>query len=186
MGGRLTKYLPHFKVSDNVCVMPAPVPDALKKTIPASSLTQPEQPATTAPKQLPWPSRVVYFFCGLAMTVGFFLPWVIAGTTIELSGMGLVFSGGELVRAISGAGRFLLFLVPLLGIGLSAGAITGHRLTSWAAAIGAGFLLLFGAVNLILLFISSTGLGMWLVVFASLGALVMGMLSVGRRSAGNS
>lgn len=171
--------------SDNVRIMPAQVPDALKKTIPASAVTGPEQLATTLPKQLPWLSRLVFFFCGLALTVGFFLPWVIAGTTIELSGMGLVFSGGEFVRAISGAGRFLLFLVPLLGIGLTAGAVIGHRFTPWVAAIGAGFLLVFGAVNLIMLFISSTGLGMWLVVFASLGALVMGMLSVGRRSSEN-
>lgn len=160
--------------------MTAPVPDALKKTIPASAA-----PLLKPPERLPWPSRVVYFSCGLAMTIGFFLPWVIAGTAIELSGMGLAFSGGEFVQAISGSGRFLIFFVPLLGMGLIAGAITGHRVTPWLAAIGAGSVLVFGVVNIILLFISSTGLGMWLVVFASLGSLVMGVLSVGRRSGAN-
>lgn len=102
-----------------------------------------------------------------------------AGTALELSGLGLVFSGGEVVQAISGSGRFLLFLVPLLGGLLIAGAITGHRWTSWVGTIGAGSLLVFGIVHVILLFMSSTGLGMWLVLIAALSTLVLGAISVG-------
>ena len=91
-------------------------------------------------------------------------------------------SGGDVVQALSGSGRFLLFLVPLLGVGLVVGAVTGHRATPWVAALGAGALLVFGVINVILLFISTTGLGMWMVVFASLGALTLGVLSAARRS----
>ncbi len=149
-------------------------------------LPNPAPPAAGPPPrkvgqaQLPLIHRVVFFVCGAALTIGFFLPWVTAGTALELSGLGLVFSGGDVVQAISGSGRFLLFLVPILGGTLVAGAITGHRWTAWIGALGAGALLLFGIIHVILLFMSSTGLGMWLVVFSALSTLVFGALTLGR------
>ncbi len=127
-------------------------------------------------------SRILFALSGLLLIVGFFLPWVTAGTALELSGLGLVFSGGEVVNAISGSGRFLLFFVPLLGAALILGAVLGQRTTSWVAALGAGFLLLFGLIHVIRLFISSTGLGMWLVVVASLFILTLGLLSISSRN----
>lgn len=134
------------------------------------------------PRLIPWHLRAAFLLCGLALTIGFFLPWATVGTAIELTGAGLVFSGGDVVQALSGSGRFILFLVPLLGVGLVVGAVMGHRATPWVAALGAGALLVFGVINVILLFISTTGLGMWMVVFASLGALTLGVLSAARRS----
>lgn len=141
----------------------------------------PSVPAVPERLRLSWVTRGAFLVCGLFLTVGFFLPWVIAGTALKLTGVGLVFSSGDVVQAISGSGRFLLFLVPLLGIALVVGAITGHRATAWVAAFGAGTLLLFGLINVILLFVSSTGVGMWMVVFAALASLVIGVLSLGRR-----
>jgi hypothetical protein len=153
-------------------------------TIPPTEVAKasPQEVAAPEPVKLPWLSRVAFLLCGLSLAVGFFLPWVTVGSAIELTGLGLVFSGGELVQAISGSGRLLLFLVPILGVLLIAGAVLGHRFTPWVAALGAGGLLVFAAVNVILLFISSTGLGMWMVVFASLSALTVGVLSTLRRA----
>ncbi len=116
----------------------------------------------------------------MLLVAGFFLPWLSAGTTLELSGMGLVFAGGDVVAAVSGSGRFLVFLVPLLGVALVGGAAFGHRWTPWLAAGGASTLLLFGLVHVLTLFLSSTGIGMWLVVLSAFLALVFGMLSIGR------
>jgi hypothetical protein len=130
-------------------------------------------------KRLPMMWRVIFGLCGALLVLGFFLPWVIAGTALELSGMGLVFAGGDVVQAISGSGRFLLFIIPILGALLVTGAIYGHRLTPWLGALGAGILLVFGTIHVISLFVSSTGVGMWLVVFSALATLLFGALSIG-------
>lgn len=143
------------------------------------SKTPTDSKPRTLPKRIGWVQRIVFGACGLLLVVGFFLPWVIAGTALELSGLGLVFSGGDVVQAISGSGRFLLFLVPLLGASLVVGALTGHRITPWIGALGAGALLLFGVIHVIMLFVSSTGPGMWMVVFSSFVALILGALTIG-------
>lgn len=126
--------------------------------------------------------RMLLGLCGVVLVLGFFLPWVTAGTALELSGLGLAISGGEMVQAVSGGGRFLLFLAPLMGGVLIAGAFTGHRATPWVGILGSGALLLFGIIHVISFFLSSTGVGLWLVVFAALFTLVVGSLSVGRQN----
>ncbi len=147
----------------------------------SASVDNASQETSAQRQKLSLVRRAVFLLCGLALLIGFFLPWVTAGTAIELSGLGLIFSGGDVVQAISGSGRFLLVMVPLLGAVLIVGAVTARRWTVWVGTIGAGALLLFGIFHVILLFMSSTGLGMWLVVFSSLSTLVFGALSVGRR-----
>lgn len=159
------------------------VVDSLAEEVKLAQEAKNAPPAMSAPSRRPmsWVSRGAFLVCGLFLTVGFFLPWVIAGTALEFTGLGLVFTSGDVVQAISGSGRLLLFLVPLLGVALVLGAATGHRSTPWVAALGAGALLVFGVINVILLFVSSTGVGMWMVVFAALASLVVGVLSVGKR-----
>jgi len=126
--------------------------------------------------------RVLFGLCGALLLVGFFLPWFVAGAMVSMSGLALVFASGEMVQMIAGANRLLLVAVPLLGAVLLGGAIVGHRVTRWLAVGGSGVILLFGFVILVRFFISSTGLGMWLVVVSALLGLSIGLVSIGRVS----
>ncbi len=124
--------------------------------------------------------RGLFGVCGALLLIGFFMPWFIVGTMVSMSGLSLVFASGELVGMLAGANRFLLIAVPLLGALLLGGAILGHRLTRWFAISGSGLILLFGFVILVRLFISSTGLGMWLVILSALLGLSIGLVGIGR------
>jgi hypothetical protein len=129
------------------------------------------------------PARAVFVGCGLALLTGFFMPWFKIGTMLSVSGMGLVFTQGDVVGMLSGANRFLLVAVPVLGALLLVGGGLGYRVTSWVAVIGASIILLYGLFTVMQLFISSTGLGMWLVILASIASLGIGLFGVGRRAA---
>ncbi|HEY3500629.1 MAG TPA: hypothetical protein VGK73_38310 [Polyangiaceae bacterium] len=131
----------------------------------------------------PIPARAVFVLCGAALLAGFFMPWFKLGNLLQVSGMGLVFTQGEAVGMLSGANRFLLVAVPLLGALLVLGGALGWRVTFWIAVIGASIILLYGLFTVMGLFISSTGLGMWLVIVASIGSLGIGLFGVGRRAA---
>jgi hypothetical protein len=79
----------------------------------------------------------------------------------------------------------MLIAVPLLGALLLGGSILGYRATRWLAIGGSGLILLFGFIILIRLFITSTGLGMWLVILSALLGLSIGLVAVGRSRASN-
>jgi len=134
-------------------------------------------------EQLRIVERVLFGLCGGLLLVGFFLPWFVAGSMLSMSGLGLVFASGEMVGMLAGANRFLLILVPLIGALLLGGAILSHRATRWLAVGGSGVILLFGFVILVRLFISTTGLGMWLVILAALLGLSIGLVGLGRLKA---
>ena len=133
-------------------------------------------------RRAPIPARAVFVICGAALLAGFFMPWFKLGNLLQVSGMGLVFTQGEAVGMLSGANRFLLIAVPLLGTLLVAGGALGYRLTFWIAVIGASIILLYGLFTVMGLFISSTGLGMWLVILASISSLGIGLFGIGRRA----
>jgi hypothetical protein len=128
------------------------------------------------------PVRIIFVVCGLALLVGFFLPWFKLGNLLQVSGMGLIFTQGEAVGMLSGPNRFLLVAVPVLGFLLVLGAGFGLRVTPWVAVVGACIILLYGLFTVMQLFISSTGFGMWLVILASIAALGIGLFGVGRRT----
>ena len=124
--------------------------------------------------------RVLFGACGTLLLIGFFMPWFIAGTAISMSGLSLVFASGDVVGMLAGANRFLLVAVPVLGVLLLGGSILGVRFTRWLAVGGSGAILLFGFIILIRLFISSTGLGMWLVILSAMLGLSIGLVGLGR------
>jgi hypothetical protein len=124
--------------------------------------------------------RGLFGLCGAFLLIGFFLPWFAAGAVLSISGLGLVFASGDMVSMVSGTNRFMLIAVPVLGVLLLGGSILGHRVTRWLAVGGSGVLLLFGFFLLVRMFISTTGLGMWLVIVAALLALSIGLVSLGR------
>jgi hypothetical protein len=124
--------------------------------------------------------RVLFGACGALLLIGFFMPWFIAGTAISMSGLSLAFASGDVVGMLAGANRFLLIAVPVLGVLLLGGSILGVRFTRWLAVGGSGAILLFGFIILIRLFISSTGLGMWLVILSAMLGLSIGLVGLGR------
>jgi hypothetical protein len=140
------------------------------------------QPKVNERERLRVVERALFGGCGLALLAGFFMPWFKVGALLSVSGIGLLLSSGEMVGMLSGSNRFLLVVVPLLGAVLLGGSILGNRFTRFAAVAGSGLFLLGGFLITIRLFLSSTGSGMWLVLFAALLALAVGMLSIGRSS----
>jgi hypothetical protein len=150
---------------------------------PAAPGAPAEKLATRAPNRpAALAMRVVFAVCGMGLLVGFFLPWFTVGELMSVSGLGLVFSDGQMVHMLSGANRFLLFAIPALAVVLVVGAVFGNRVVSFAA-VGGGLLILgYGIYTLVRLFLSSTGPGMWLVIFSSVVALAIGLVDVGRRS----
>jgi len=124
--------------------------------------------------------RGLFGACGAALLVGFFMPWFKVGALLSVSGLSLLVSSGEMVGMLSGANRFLLVIVPLLGLVLLGGSIVGTRLTRLLAVAGAGLFLLGGFLLAVRFFLTTTGTGMWLTVFAALLALSVGLISVGR------
>jgi hypothetical protein len=145
-----------------------------------------EKPAGLTDKaQLRMVERALFGLCGALLLVGFFMPWFVAGTMISMSGLGLVFASGEVVGMLAGANRFLLVAVPLLGVLLLGGSILGKRVTRWLAVGGSGLILLFGFIILVRFFISSTGLGMWLVIISALLGLSIGLVAIGRARTGD-
>ena len=143
----------------------------------SSSVTNPSRAEV---ERLRIVERVLFGLCGALLLVGFFLPWFVAGSMLTMSGLGLVFASGDMVGMLAGANRFLLVAVPLIGAVLLGGSILAHRVTRWLAVGGSGLILLFGFVILVRFFLSSTGLGMWLVIVAALLGLSIGLVGVGR------
>ena len=131
-------------------------------------------------EKLSFVERALFGGCGAALLVGFFMPWFKIGALLTVSGLTLLVSSGEMVGMLSGSNRFMLVIVPLLGAVLLGGSILGSRLTRIIAVAGSGLFLLGGFFITIRLFLSTTGTGMWMVLFAALLALSIGLIAIGR------
>ena len=131
-------------------------------------------------ERLGFVERVLFGGCGVALLLGFFMPWFKIGALLTVSGLSLLLSSGEMVGMLSGSNRFMLVIVPLLGAALLAGSVLGSRATRIGAVAGSALFLLGGLFITLRLFLSSTGTGMWLVVLSALLALSVGLISVGR------
>lgn len=126
-------------------------------------------------------SRVALGVSGLGLLVGFFMPWLRLGAAMTVSGFGLMLSGGEVVEALTGPHRMLLFGIPMFGLALLLSALFAPRFAGWIGLVGGTLIVVYGLVTVISVFLAATGAGMWIVVFASLGALLAGVLGLARR-----
>jgi hypothetical protein len=124
--------------------------------------------------------RILLGACGVALIAGFFMRWLTLGDMVSVSGFSLIVTQGEMVSLLSGSHRFLLFAVPVFGILLVVAGAIGHRFGLWVALVTGVTVLGFGAFTLIRLFIESTGAGLWIVVGASLLALSLSLIGIGR------
>lgn len=128
--------------------------------------------------------RVALGLAGTGLFAGFFMPWLRQGLdgSLTMTGFSLMASDGEVFTALSGAARMLLLAVPMLGVALMVGGMTGHRSSLWVALIAGAVIVAYGLVVLVRLFLQTTGTGLWLVVGCALLALVVGLWGMGRRS----
>lgn len=163
---------------------PAPAePDRpAKPAKPAAPAPAPRRIASTAAGSLA--ARAGLVVAGLCMVAGFFMPWLKLGGLASISGFGLMSTEGEVVELLSGFNRFLLFAVPTLGVLLIAGGVTGHRAAAWLALVTGAVVIGDGLVTLMVLFLSTTGSGMWLVILGAFVALAIGLLTLGHHKKG--
>ncbi|AKF09187.1 hypothetical protein [Sandaracinus amylolyticus] len=167
--------------------MAEPLPSTTKKSASDdddASLATPAAASTAASSKAQTPLqialRVMIGFGGLALLVGFFLPWYrengagdAAGQMVEHSGLTLATSTDTLV----GTPAPLLFLVPALGIALTAVAFMGFR---WSAQVAVGIavgLIGYSLYVLLQMFVQHTALGLWIVAASVFLVLLLGVVA---------
>lgn len=123
--------------------------------------------------------RILLGTAGLLLVVGFFLPWLQLGDLTNISGMQLVVADSVLVRqAINDTQRWILLVIPVLGLALTAVGFLGFR---WSGIVGAivGLLVIgYGVVTVVTIFFQTTAVGLWLILAGSFLALGVGLFAV--------
>lgn len=158
-------------------------PAAAAKAAPAKAASKVKQPlgGTRLRSAL---IRLSFGLAGVGLFSGFFLPWVGLEGVVSVTGFSLMASEGQVVTLLSGPSRMILLAVPMLGVALMVGAMTGHRSSLWVGLLTGLLVVGYGLVTLIRLFVRTTGLGLWLVVGCAFLSLVVALLGLGRRSRG--
>ncbi|MGF1467830.1 MAG: hypothetical protein ACFCGT_17055 [Sandaracinaceae bacterium] len=129
--------------------------------------------------------RLALGLAGLCLLVGFFLPWlslreigVDTGETVEVSGIALVVADSATYRQVMDPGqRYLVLLVPIFGLALTAIGFLGFR---FAGPVGFGMgllLIIYGLVRVIIVFLQTARVGLWLVLLGAFTALVAGLIA---------
>lgn len=145
----------------------------------AGALAKREGAPVARPSPLQIGLRVLIGFAGLSLLVGFFLPWwnvphgTGEGATIEaMTGLSLATSGD-----LAGSPSMLLFLIPALGIALSATAFMGFK-WSGHVAVGVSVALIGYALYVLLqMFVQRTALGLWIVAGGTFVILLLGVIA---------
>ena len=125
-------------------------------------------------------TRVVTGGAGVALLIGFFLPWIKLGEVAAISGFAMLVSSGTVIEAVAGPSRAMLFTIPAAAVAMIACSVVGPKAAARSALVSGLAILLFGLYTAARAFFSSTGTGMWLVVFASLVAAGVGLVAAGR------
>ena len=114
--------------------------------------------------------QLVIGFVGLMLVVGFFLPWLRFGGLLEASGLDLVSQDG-----LPSLTRFLLAMCPVGGAAMVLAALGGSRVLGTVSAIVGGGTLAYGGYKVFQILLATIGLGLWMVTFAALAALILGL-----------
>lgn len=151
----------------------------------ATDDTRADTPVTEAPRKDPAERstpiqvllRVLLGFAGLSLLVGFFLPWLhhegeTAGAVVEQTGLALA-TGDRLV----GSPAKLLFVIPGLGVALSAISFMGFRWSGQVAVTFALTLIGYALYVLLQMFVQHTALGLWVVAGGTFVILLLGVMA---------
>ena len=166
--------------SPSVVAVAASAPVAPAPAVPAAAPVAKRPPQLAATAAGAFVIRVLLCVAGGGLIVGFFLPWLTIGQLAELNGPALMGANSQIANLGSGPTGMLLMMVPLLGVGLLMGGLTGHRIAAWVALIAGGAVIGDGLVTLVKLFLDATGTGMWMVIGSAFLSLILGLISLGR------
>jgi len=108
---------------------------------------------------------------GVALVIGFFLPWFDLGGVFAMSGFDIVVDG----EGMGFFTRILIALVPVCGAALAVGGLATAREASTVAITVGGGILGYTAIRVGYTFIKVTGAGLWLVHAADASSLAMGL-----------
>ncbi len=147
---------------------------------------EPAKPEKPKPPPPPLVMRALLGFSGLAMLVGFFLPWVrvpaLEGATDVhfQNGMDLV-----LAADIEGTPAALVVIIPILGGLLSAVAFMGLRYAAQTAVGVAVVIIGYALYVLGAMFVQNTSYGLWIVSGGTFLLLLLGVATwmLARRTA---
>jgi amino acid transporter len=128
--------------------------------------------------------RIALGTAGILLLVGFFMPWLNLGELRigddmrgTVSGLDLVLSNeAEVVRTL-GVHRWIILLIPVLGVALAAVGYLGFR---WSGIVGAGIGIVvigYGVVTVVLLFFRTTAFGIWMILIGTFLAVGIGAFS---------
>jgi hypothetical protein len=113
---------------------------------------------------------------GIALVVGFFMPWIDLGGLVSVSGWDLVRDSH-----ISLGTRVIFALCPILGAALAFAAFGGSR-NAAKVSIAAGLGVLgYTGFKIAYTFAKITGWGLWLVLAAGVVALIFGLAARANR-----
>jgi hypothetical protein len=115
----------------------------------------------------PKTARTMIAVTGAALLIGFFLPWIDIG-------FGPTISGYTVARAGQSASMF--WLIPLGGIAMLVSALMGSRHARLISAVVGLSLVGYAVVKTVHAFFATTGFGLWVVIAASLGAILLPLL----------
>ena len=122
--------------------------------------------------------RIVLGAAGLLLVVGFFLPWInLESSTV--SGLELVTSDDPIIVALVGqeAQKWILLLIPLFGIALTAIGFLGVRYSGHISAILGILIVGYGIVTVIIFFFQKTGVGLWLILGGAFISITAGLVT---------
>jgi hypothetical protein len=110
---------------------------------------------------------------GVALVVGFFLPWLDAGGLFGVSGWDFVSEAS----GIDFLTKVILCLVPLMGAALAIAGLGGGKPAANTAMVAGASILGYTFYKVAWVFFKASGVGLWLVLGAALLALIYGLAS---------
>lgn len=121
----------------------------------------------------PTKSNMVLVGAGVALVVGFFLPWLDAGGILGVSGWDFVTENS----GIDFLTKVILVMVPLLGVALAIAGLGGGKAAGNMALVTGAAILGYTFYKVAWVFFKASGVGLWLVLGAAVLALIFGLAS---------
>ncbi len=127
--------------------------------------------------------RIILGVAGLLLLIGFFFPWLrleaADGQFNLVTGLDVVMAGDPVVRALVGQDtqRYLLLLIPVFGVALTAVGFLGIRFSGQISAVLGILIVGYGMVTFIIFFFQRTGFGLWMILGGAFIAILAGVVT---------
>jgi len=118
-----------------------------------------------------WTLRGALTVSGIALLIGFFLPWIDIGDVANINGFELV-SGPNLPVWQ----RYMLAVCPIVGLALVGSGVVGFKGARWVGVGAGSIVLLYGIFTVGYIVFHMLDAGLWIVLAGALVALVSGLV----------